>query len=461
MPRQRGRAAGTMTAMFTSLLRHLRPPSPLAGRLALQSLLFALGEGTFMTGSAVFFTQIVGLTAAQVGLGLTFAGIASFLAALPMGKLVDRFGPKRMWALSATGQAAMFAFWPLITDFRGYVVMAVGMEVMGALGGAANGAYTIDVLPPDERVKSRAYMYSALNVGFTLGSLVGGIALAFHSNHVLHALPWFTTAVFLVNAVAIGRLPRAPHDDRTAEERKVKVPGPGPLRNPGWLLTEFFSGVFWTNQVLLNIVIPLWLVEETDAPRVLLAFLFGTNTVMCIFLPMVASRGVEDVPTALKAVRVSSAFFVLSCLITLATHDTVGWLTIALVWVGHVTVTGAELYLSAASWSFEAELMDPRQRGAYQGASELSGTLGRVWAPALYTYLAMNWGATGWLVIAGIIVVATVGVHPSSRMALRFLQRHVPAEVLAEARASAPEAEEGLAVGPPSLIDTEQPVVPT
>ncbi len=84
-----------------------------------------------------------------------------------------------------------------------------------------------------------------------------------------------------------------------------------------------------------------------------------------------------------------------SCLITLATHDTVGWVTIALVWLGHVTVTGAELYLSAASWSFEAELMDPRRRGEYQGAAEFSGTLGRVWAPALYTFLAMNWGAAG------------------------------------------------------------------
>jgi hypothetical protein len=51
-----------------------------------------------------------------------------------------------------------------------------------------------------------------------------------------------------------------------------KDPGPGPMRNPGWLLTTFFDGVFWTNQVLLNIVIPLWLVERTDAPRVLLAF---------------------------------------------------------------------------------------------------------------------------------------------------------------------------------------------
>ena len=443
--------------MIAALMRYMRPPSPLAGRLSVQSLLFALGEGTFMTGSAVFFTQIVGLSAAQVGLGLTLAGVASFLAAVPMGKLVDRIGPKKAWAVSSVGQAAMFSVWPFITDFQGYLAMAVGMEVIGSLGGAAYGAYTIDVLPPAERVKSRAYMYSALNVGFTLGSLVGGIALAFDSDEVLRAVPWFTAGVFLVNAVAVSRLPRASHDMRTAEDRKVKVPGPGPLRNWGWLLTTFFTGVLWTNQVLLNIVIPLWLVTETDAPRTLLAFLFGTNTVMCIFLPMAASRGVKDVPTALKAVRISATFFVVSCVITLATHDTDAWVTIALVWMGHETVTGAELYLSAGSWSFEAELMDPRQRGAYQGAAELSGTAGKVWAPALYTFLAMSWGASGWLVIAGIIVVATVLLHPSTRLARRFLEQHVPADVLADARAGAPDADSPVAVGPPSLIDTDEP----
>ena len=446
--------------MIQTLLRDARPPSPLAGRLARQSLLFALGEGTFMTGSDVFFTQIVGLSAAQVGLGLTFAGVAAFLAALPMGRLVDRFGPRRMWAVSAAGQAAMFSVWPFVDSFAGYVAMAVCMDIVGALGGAAHGAYTIDVLPPDERVRSRAYMYSALNVGFTLGSLLGGIALAFDSNALLHALPWFTAAVFLLNAASISRLPNASHDERTPEERKVKVPGPGPLKNLGWMLTTFLGGVFWTNQVLLNIVIPLWLVEETDAPRVLLAFLFGTNTVMCIFLPMAAARGVSNLPTALQAIRVSSAFFVVSCLITLATHDTVGWVTIALVWLGHITVTGAELKLSAASWTFEAELMDPRQRGAYQGAAEFSGTLGRVWAPALYTFLALSWGAGGWLVIAGIILVATVAIHPATAMARRFLEQHVPADVLAQATASAPDAEDGVEVGPPSLIDPETPVQP-
>jgi hypothetical protein len=297
-------------------------------------------------------------------------------------------------------------------------------------------------------------MYSALNVGFTLGSLLGGIALAFDSNTLLEALPWFTTVAFLVNALAILRLPNAPHDERTPEQRKVKIPGPGPLRNPGWMAGTFFVGVLWTNQVLLNIVIPLWLVEKTDAPRVLLAFLFGTNTVMCIFLPMAAARGVKDVTTALKAIRVSAGFFVVSCVITLYTHDTVGWTTIGLVWLGHVTVTGAELYLSAASWSFEAELMDPRRRGEYQGAAALSGTLGKVWAPALYTFLAMTWGAAGWLVIAAIVVAATAGLHPAARAAQRFLAAHGPPP-----DELGPTGEEGTPVPPPSVLQ-EPPLAP-
>ena len=77
------------------LLRRLIPPTPIARRLALQSLLFATAQGAFLTGSAVFFTEVVGLTASKVGLGLTIAGAVSFLVAYPAGKLVDRFGPKR------------------------------------------------------------------------------------------------------------------------------------------------------------------------------------------------------------------------------------------------------------------------------------------------------------------------------------------------------------------------------
>ena len=107
----------------------------------------------------------------------------------------------------------------------------------------------------------------------------------------------------------------------------------------------------------------------------------------------------------------------MTCVITLATHHTLGLLTVVLFFLGHVTLTGAELFLSAASWTFEAELMDPRRRGEYQGAAELMGTLGRVWAPALYTFLVMDWGSLGWLVIAALVSAAAVGLHPSVRLA--------------------------------------------
>jgi len=32
---------------------------------------------------------------------------------------VDRIGPKHCWAISALGQACMFAVWPFIDDFEG------------------------------------------------------------------------------------------------------------------------------------------------------------------------------------------------------------------------------------------------------------------------------------------------------------------------------------------------------
>ena len=401
-------------------------------RLATQSMLFSTGEGAFNTGSAVFLTQVVGMSAARVGLALTITGVAEFLMAYPAGRVVDRFGPKRIWALTTWGRAACFVALPFVESFGEYLLLGLLFALAASAGHSSYQSYVLDALPTKERIETQAYMYSALNVGFTLGAVLGGVALAFDNLTVVRWTPLFAAALMAVNAWWISRLPQAPHDLRVASgETRERPPGPGPLRNPGWILLTFFNGTLWTNQVLLNVVIPLWLVEATDAPHVLLAWLFGTNTVLCIFLPAYTSKGVGDLRDAIRYVWISSGFFVASCLITMVTHSTVGLVTVLLVWLGHVTVTGAELFISGASWSFQAELMDPRRRGEYQGVQDVSRTLGSMWAPALYTFLAMSWGAQGWLVIAGIVVLATVGMNPSVRLAERFAARNFHVEDVA------------------------------
>jgi MFS family permease len=406
-------------AGMPSWLERVLPPTHLARVLSVQSIMFAVGEGAFLTGSAVFFTHIVGLSASQVGLGLTIAGAVSFLVAVPSGKLADRVGPRRTWALAALAIAVLYAVWPVIHGFASFVVMITVLEVMDGAGSSGRGAYTLDVFTREERVRSLAFMRSALNIGFTLGALLAGVALATNSDAVVRAVPLGTAVVMAANAFWITRLPDAEHDRAVGQDPRPS--GGAALRNRGFLGVSFFDGILGNNQVLLNVVIPLWLVQETDAPRVLLAWLFGTNTVLAVLLQVRAARGANTLPGALRASRISAGFFVLSCLIVMVTHQTIGWVTILLVWVGHVTVTGAELYQSAGSWGYQSELSDPARLGEYQGVSRLGHTLGYVWAPALFTFLAMDLGTTGWLLIAATIVVAVLALAPCTRAAERYL----------------------------------------
>ena len=418
-----------MSRYVPERLLRLAGPSSLVRRLSVQSVLSAFGDGVFLTGSAVFFTQIVGLSAAQVGLGLTLAGVVTFCLAVPLGKLSDRFGAKRVWATASLVEAVLYLAWLLVGGMATFVAMLVVLELVVTTSRSARNAYRFDIFPREERVSSNAYFRAARNVGYTLGALLAGIALATNDDSVIRAVPVATAVLLLLNAFLVSRLPRAAHHaEREAPlEQAVEAAQDGErrsaLRNRGYLLMSVFGGVLATHQVLLNVVIPLWLVGETDAPRVLLAWLFGTNTVMAVFLQVAAARGITTVADSLRAQRRGAFFFVLSCGIVLVTHDTVGWVTIALVWIGHVTVTGAELFQSAGEWGLQAELSDPARRGEYQGVSQLGYTLGSVWAPAAYTFLAMEWGTPGWLLIGAIVVVAAVAIHPAARAAERHLER--------------------------------------
>ena len=94
---------------------------------------------------------------------------------------------------------------------------------------------------------------------------------------------------------------------------------------------------------------------------------------------------------------------VLSCFVVMVTHDTMGWTTILLVWLGHVTVTGAELFQSAGHWGSRPSCRSRRAGPSTRAPATSAAPSARVWAPALFTFLAMEWGTSGWLMIAAIV----------------------------------------------------------
>jgi hypothetical protein len=63
-------------------LSRLLPPKGLPRAIAFQSAVIAIGGGTFLTGSVVFFTHVLGLSPVQIGVGLSIAGSTSLATSL-------------------------------------------------------------------------------------------------------------------------------------------------------------------------------------------------------------------------------------------------------------------------------------------------------------------------------------------------------------------------------------------
>ncbi len=404
------------------LLSTVIPPTSLERRLTVQSILSAFATGSFLTGTAVFFTRIVGLSAAQVGLGMSISGIVVLAMSVPLGKLADKVGAKRMWALGAAIEAGLYFIWPWLDGFWAFALMLSVLAAVETASRSGRGAYTIEVFPRESRVRSMAFMRSARNIGYTLGAGAGGFALAIGTDRAIMAVPILTGALLVINAFMVRALPEVAGKADAVEV--VNLASPSGLKNKGFVILGVCNGVLGTNQVLLNVVVPLWLVERTDAPPVLLAWLFGTNTVLAVLLQVPFARGASTVDGTLRAARRCGLAFVVSCGLIAVTHDTVGWVSIVLIWVGHVTITGAELWQSAASWGWVAELSDPNRLGEYQGVFNLGYQVEGIVGPALFTFLALTWGTPGWAVIAVIAVAAVVVAHPAARAAERHLATH-------------------------------------
>ncbi|MEK8107594.1 hypothetical protein NKG94_25440 [Micromonospora sp. M12] len=62
--------------------------------LTLGTLVKTVGRGLWLVASALFLTRSVGLSATEVGVGLTISALVGVLASTPSGYLADRVGPR-------------------------------------------------------------------------------------------------------------------------------------------------------------------------------------------------------------------------------------------------------------------------------------------------------------------------------------------------------------------------------
>lgn len=405
-----------MVSSIAGRLRALLPADRVTRRLAVLTLVNTVGNGLFMTTSAVFFTRSVGLSAAQVGLGLTVAGACGVAAGVPLGHLADRVGARRLLTLLYLAQAAGMLCYALAGSFAAFLAVACAATTLDAGGRAVRNALLATALPAGDRVRGRAYLRAVTNVGIGAGSALAAIALQVDTRAGYLTLIAADAATYALTALLLRRVPAGGPHARSATDRPARRFGA--LADPPFLAVAALNGILAIQFGLLDVAVPLWVVGHTNAPAAVVSALMLTNTVLIVVFQVRATRGIDAPAPAARVARRAGLLLAAACVVFGLAHGrSPVWAVVVLV-AAAVLQAVAEMLSSAAGWAMSYELADPAAPGAYQGVYNSGFAAAAMLAPVLTTGTAIRFGQPGWIGLGVLFAAAGAALVPVTRWAL-------------------------------------------
>jgi MFS family permease len=385
--------------------------------LAVTTLVTTFGSGLFYTTSALFFTRIVGLSVAQVGVGLTIAGLCGVLAGMPFGHLADRRGARRLLVVLLVLEGLATLAFVAVDSFAAFVLVASAAAVCDRGGSTVRNALIALAVPEGERVRGRALLRSLTNVGIGCGTAVAALALHFDSRPAYVTLIVADTCAFMIAAALLTRLPRATADAR--------APGAGAaprllaLRDRPYLAVTVLFGLVSFQFGIFELGLPIWVAEHTSAPRTVVAAALLVNTALIVCLQVRASRGTEEAPGAARACAWAGLLLGGACVLYAAAAELPAAGAVGLLLIAVVVQTGGELLSSAGGWGLSYALARPEAPGQYQGVFNSGFGAAIMLSPLVVTLLPLTLGWWGWIALGALFAVSGAALVPVTRWAER------------------------------------------
>lgn len=390
----------------------LLPPAGPRRVLALAQLSNSVGDGAYYTTSALYFTQIVGLGPARVGLGLTVGWAVGSLAGVPLGRLADRRGPRGTAVLLALATGLAVASFTVVRGFVPFVLVACVYAAAQSGLAAARQALLAGLVSAGERTGLLAHLQSTLNAGLAVGAGLGGLALHAGTRTAYLAVFTLDGLSFLLCAGLLLRLPAV----RAGAARRTG--GLGVLRDRPYAVLALLNTVLLLRLPLLSLVLPLWITRRTDAPAWMVSALFVLNTGAVMAFQVRVARGVTGPATATRAIRRAGWVMLAACGAFALSAGAPLWLGVGVLVLGAALQVVAEMGQSAGSWQLSFDLAPQGRTGEYQGLFGTGVTVARTLGPLLLTSLLVDWGTPGWLTLGAVMLAASYAMGPATRHAL-------------------------------------------
>ncbi len=405
---------------------------PVLRALVTSTAVSRVGRGVFLTVTVLFFTQILGLGAGEAALVLAVSSACGVVASLVGGWLSDRRSARRIaFACEALG-GLLLAGYAFAGDFLSALILASLSGFFDSVGHSARSAIIARGLAPERRVHARAVLRTVTNLSIALGSGIAAIALALGTAPAYRVVILAAGLLCAIGSIPLLRLPSsvdAPARSTTAlrtdtgsintvaQAERSDWRRRSPWRDPRYLLLTVLSAVFGMQFGVAELGVPLWITQETEAPTVIVSVLLVLNTALVVLFQVRASRGTHDIRVAGRVTMIAGWLMAGACFIYALAAGLPTWAAIAVLVLGMVAHTFAEILSQAGAWGLSFELADPVRAGAYQGVFGMGFSLGALASPMIVNATALTYGLAGWGMLALIFLLAAAGIMLIARRA--------------------------------------------
>ncbi len=364
------------------LLSTYFPPLP-RSVLTLQvgGLVNAFGNGMVIPFMFIYLHNVRGIDLGVTGLIVAAHAVVSIVAGPVFGSQIDRFGGKRMLALSLAILCVGYAGYALVHEpWQGFLAAVVSGIGVGGFWPAQSTLIT-GLTPADQRPSAFAMQRVVMNLGIGLGALTGGLIATTDSPDTFRVLFLLDAATFLVYAFVMYALVPEPDlrtggsEGRTGSYREV-------LRHRPFVAVIALNALFIFAGFSGFDVLPVYAKNEGGLSETQIGLLFLVNTLVIVFtqLPIARlARGRRRMPTlALFGLLWAGAWLLVP--IAGATSPETAFLVLVVVMV--VFAIGQCLH-GAVAGPLAADLAEPRLMGRYMALNALSWQIGFALGPAL------------------------------------------------------------------------------
>jgi MFS family permease len=385
---------------------------------------------------AFYLTDELDLTPSFVGLVLGAFGVGSVVASLVGGVLSDRWGRRPVLLASQVSTAATLVALGLTTTPPAVLVLCGLLGLTSNTARPAFSAMTTDIVAPEDRVRAFSLNYWAINLGFAIAPVLGGL-LAKAGYLTLFVADATTTLVFAV--LVFLRVPESRPDVVVADGER-----PGSmadvLRDRVFMvvvgLTFLFALVFM--QHLSSLPVQM---GDDGLSASQYGLVIALNGALIVLVTVPLTRWLQAYDSA-RVLAVSSAFVALG-------FGATAWASSVPAYAGTVAIwTVGEVIGAATGPTVVAGLSPAALRGRYQGVFGFSFAAAAMCAPlvggTVYQHLG---GAALWLGCLAVSLATGLG---------HLLAGPARARRFAEIRA----AESGGPAGPTDAVPVPAPADP-